>query len=394
MNNRQDGRTVSPETLTTHGGRHPERHSGFVNTPVYRGSTIIFRTLAELDDYSAPLRYGRNDNPTANALAELVSELEGAAGSVIAPSGLAAISTALTTVLSAGDEVLITDSAYEPTRIFSTGELNRFGITARYYDPRIGGDIGSLMTDKTKAVFCESPGSLTFEVQDLPAIAAAAKAKGAAVIVDNSWASPLYYHPLSMGADLVLHAGTKMFVGHSDVMIGTVSANEAWWPKLKRTYRLFGSYASPDDCFLTARGIRTLAIRMKEHSARSTALASWLESHPLVEEVYHPALPSHPDHALWKRDFSGAGSLFAMRLKPAARSAIAAMVDGFELFSMGYSWGGYESLCIPFDPRNGRTAKAWTADGNMFRVHVGLEDIEDLKRDMAAALDRYQAALA
>lgn len=392
MSSEQKRSNRAVETIVTHGGRHPEDHHGYVNTPVYRGSTVIFKTLAELDDYSRPLRYGRNDNPTVMALAELISELEGAAGTVLAPSGLAAISTALLAVLSSGDDVLITDSAYEPTRTFASEGLARLGIGVRYYDPRIGGDIADLIQPNTKAIFTESPGSLTFEVQDLKAIVDIAHARGAAVIVDNSWASPVYFNPLAHGADLVLHAGTKMFVGHSDVMIGTVSANAAWWPKLKRTHRIFGTTVSPDDAYLMARGMRTLAIRMKEHSARSIEMATWLAAQPDVLEVYHPALPSNPGHAIWQRDFTGAGSLFAFRLAPKPRTAIAAMVDGFEQFSMGYSWGGFESLCIPFDPKKIRTATSWSAEGNMFRMHVGLEDIGDLKADIGAALERYRSA--
>lgn len=387
----KDGKAASPETTLTHGGRSPGRHFGFVNTPVYRGSTIVFRTVAELDDYNAPFRYGRNDNPTVSDVCGLVSELEGAAGTVLAPSGLAAISTALLAVLESGDEVLVTDTAYEPTRVFCTETLARFGIAARFYDPRVGAGIAGLLTERTKAILVESPGSLTFEVQDLPAIAAVAHARNIAVLVDNSWASPLFHQPLALGADIVMHAGTKMFVGHSDCMIGTISANAAYLPRLKRTHRLLGVYVSPDDAFLMARGMRTLAIRMKEHNQRGIELAGWLASQPLVEEVYHPALPGSPDHALWQRDFSGAGSLFAFRLAAAPRSSIAAMLDHMSLFAMGYSWGGYESLCIPFDPRRIRTAVPFTAPGNMFRIHVGLEGIEDLKADLAAGLARYAA---
>jgi cystathionine beta-lyase len=382
---------AAPETILTHSGRASSAHSGYVNMPVFRGSTILFDTLDELDDYRAPLRYGRNDNPTTTALADLVSELEGAAGTVICPSGLSAVSTALFAAVSAGDELLVTDSAYDPTRVFSTEGLSRFGVATRFYDPRIGAGIAGLLTDRTKAIFVESPGSLTFEMQDLPAIAQAAHARGVTVIVDNSWASPLFHNPLKLGADMVMHAATKMFVGHSDAMVGTVSANEALWPRLKRTHRILGVATSPDDSYLTLRGMRTLALRMKHHHAQSLAFAQWLEDHPLVEEVYHPALASHPDHAIYRRDFTGAGSLFTFRIAKRSRDALAAMVDGFALFGMGYSWGGYESLCIPFDPSNIRTAVPWTADGQLFRVHVGLEDIDDLKADMAAALDRYRA---
>jgi cystathionine beta-lyase len=390
-NHGKSGTPASLATVLTHGGRASDEHLGFVNMPVFRGSTILFKSLDELEDYKAPYRYGRNDNPTTRVLCELISELEGAAGTIVAPSGLSAVSTALLAAVSAGDELLMTDSAYEPTRTFANEGLARFGVTTRYYDPRIGAGIAELFTDKTKAIFVESPGSLTFEMQDLPAIAEAAHARGITVIVDNSWATPLFHRPLELGADMVMHAATKMFVGHSDAMVGTVSANEKLWGRLKRTHRILGVAVSPDDSYLTLRGLRTLAVRMKHHNEAALAFAAWLEGQPEVEEVYHPALPSHPDHAIFKRDFSGAGSLFAFRLTQRSRDALAAMVNGFELFGMGYSWGGYESLCIPFNPSNIRTAVPWNAPGQMFRVHVGLESLDDLKADMAAALERYRA---
>jgi cysteine-S-conjugate beta-lyase len=385
-------KTASLETIVTHAGRHPEQHWGYVNTPVYRGSTILFPTLDALESTEPRFDYGRTGNPSSAAVEDLVSELEGAAGTVLAPSGLSAISLALMTVLSSGDDVLITDSAYQPTRRVSDGVLTRMGISVRYYDPRAGQTIESLLTNKTRAVFVESPGSLTFEMQDLPAIAALAKARDIAVIVDNSWATPIFHNPLALGADIVVHAGTKMFVGHSDTMFGTASANEKWFKELKNTHVRLGLCASPDDCFLAARGLRTLAIRMKEHSERSTALAEWLEGQPGVRQVVHPALPSHPDHALFQRDFRGAGSVFSVLLEPRPRAALAAMVNGFELFAMGWSWGGYESLCLPIHPEKIRTAVKWEEPGPMLRIHTGLEGPDDLKADLAAGLERYRAA--
>lgn len=382
----------SVETILTHGGRTTSEQFGFVNTPVFRGSTVVFKTLDELDDHDAPYRYGRNDNPTARSVAAIVTELEGAKGTVLAPSGLAAISTALLAVVSAGDEILVTDSVYEPTRLFCSDMLRRFGVTTRYYDPRIGAGIAGLITERTRAIFAESPGSLTFEVQDLPAIAAVANSGGIALIVDNSWATPLYLKPLALGADIVVHAGTKMFVGHSDAMFGTASANEAFWPQLTRTHRRLGVSVAPDDAFLAARGLRTLAIRMKEHEARALELARWLEGQPTVRQVFHPALEQHPDHAIWKRDFAGSGSLFSVLLEPAPREAVAAMVNDFRLFGMGYSYGGYESLCLPIHPERIRTAVDWNALGDMFRFHVGFEGMDDLKADLQAGLDRYRAA--
>ncbi|HEY9013054.1 MAG TPA: cystathionine beta-lyase [Devosia sp.] len=379
----------SQETILTHTGRHPEQHFGYVNTPVYRGSTILFPTLDELESTKPRFDYGRTGNPSERSVSELVTELEGGAGTMLCPSGLSAISTALLSVLQAGDHLLITDSAYGPTRRVANSVLSRLGIRQEFYDPRIGAGIAELFTDKTKAVFVESPGSLTFEVQDLPAIVAAAKARDAYVIVDNSWATPLYHRPLDLGADLVLHAGTKMFVGHSDAMFGTVTANSRAWPALKETAIALGVCASPDDIFLAARGLRTLAIRMKEQSARALDLATWLERQPGVRAVHHPALPSHPDHALFRRDFSGSGSVFSILLDPAPREKLAAMLDGLQLFGMGWSWGGYESLLLPIHPEKVRTAVDWKAEGNMLRVHVGLEGLEDLRADLAAGLARY-----
>jgi cystathionine beta-lyase len=385
-------RKPSPETILTHTGRQTGEHFGFVNTPVFRGSTVLFKTIDDLDNHDHPYRYGRTGNPSTRAVETVITELEGAKGTVLAPSGLSAVSTALLSVLAAGDELLVTDSVYEPTRLFCSETLKRLGITTRFYDPRIGAGIADLVTERTKAIFAESPGSLTFEVQDLPAIAKVANPRGIALVVDNSWATPLYLKPLALGADIVIHAGTKMFVGHSDAMFGTVSANDHYWSQLARTHRLMGICASPDDAFLAARGLRTLAIRMKEHEARALELARWLEGQPTVRQVFHPALEQHPDHAIWKRDFSGSGSLFSVLLEPAPREAVAAMVNDFELFGMGYSWGGYESLCLPIHPERIRTAVDWNALGDMFRIHVGFEAIEDLKADLQAGLDRYRAA--
>src|SRR3569623_1665934 len=383
---------VSPETILTHAGRAPAEIRGYVNTPVYRGSTIVFPTLDALEDPAPRFDYGRTGNPSSAAVEEIVTQLEGAAGTVVAPSGLAATSLALMTVLSAGDELLMTDSAYGPTRRVSDGVLSRMGITIRYFNPRVGGGIAGLITDKTKAIFVESPGSLTFEIQDLPAIAAGAVPRGSAIIADNSWATPLYYNPLALGADIVVHAGTKMFVGHSDVMFGTASANERWFKRLKDTSIRLGLCASPDDCFLAARGLRTLAVRMKEHSARSTEIAGWLEGQAGVAKVIHPALPSHPDHAVFERDFRGAGSGFSIMLEPKPRAALAAMVDGFTMFGLGWSWGGYESLALPSHPEKIRTATKWAEPGTMLRLHIGLEGLDDLKADLAAGLSRDRAA--
>ncbi|WP_417581323.1 cystathionine beta-lyase [Pelagibacterium sp.] len=376
------------ETFLTHGGRDPSAQHGFVNTPVYRGSTVIFDTLADLDDTKIRYRYGRQGTPLTDGLESMITELEGAAATVLTPSGVSAISLAFLTCLSVGDEVLITDSVYQPTRNFADNILKRLGITVRYFDPRLGRAIADLVSDNTRAVFLESPGSLTFEIQDLPAICQALAGRDIAVLVDNSWATPLFYKPLSLGADIVIHSGTKMFVGHSDVMMGTVSANEAYREKLAHTHYTFGLTASPDDTYLATRGMRTLGVRMKEHQARALELAHWLEQRSETT-VFHPALPSHPDHAVFKRDFAGSGCLFSFTLPPAPRDAIAAMVDAMAVFGMGYSWGGFESLILPTDPRPIRTSVPWELEGNLFRVHVGFEDIDDLKADLDSGIARY-----
>lgn len=354
---------------------------------------MVFETLDELEDHNIRYRYGRQGTPLTTGLEDVISELEAAEGTVLTPSGLAAICVALSSCLSSGDELLVTDSVYEPTRIFCETMLKRQGITIRYFDPRIGADIGEFVSERTRAIFLESPGSLTFELQDIPAIVAAVDTRDITILVDNSWATPLYCNPLSLGADIVIHSGTKMFAGHSDVMIGTASANAKALPALRKTHRALGQIASPDDAFLTMRGMRTLSVRMKEHQSRALELAAWLERRSDGMKVLHPGLESHSDHAIFQRDFSGSGSLFSIILPQAPREAIAAMVDDMALFGMGYSWGGFESLILPSWPRKIRTATPWNEPGNLFRIHVGFEDIDELKADLDSGLKRYFSIL-
>ncbi|VAW20273.1 Cystathionine beta-lyase [hydrothermal vent metagenome] len=381
------------QTLLTHLGRWPERHFGTVNAPVTRASTILFPDMETLNNHSQPYTYGRRGTPSSEAVEEIVTALEKGKGTRLTPSGLSALSCAIMSVVKAGDEILVSDSAYEPTRMFCDKILAPMGVTARYFDPRAGADIAETASDQTRAVLVESPGSLTFEIQDLPAISSALTGRDIAIIVDNTWATPLYYQPLKLGADISVHAGTKMFVGHSDAMFGTITANEKYWPQLLETHGFLGLCAAPDDCFLAARGLRTLAIRMKEHQSRALEIASWLESHDLVTRVLHPGLASHPDHKIFARDFSGSGSLFSFELVAGSQQAVAAMVDDLALFGLGYSWGGFESLILPVKLGANRTIVPWQSKNPLVRLHIGLEDIDDLKADLAAGLERYRAAL-
>ncbi|CAH1668428.1 cystathionine beta-lyase [Chelatococcus asaccharovorans] len=375
-------------------GRHPDEHFGFVNPPVVHGSTVLSPTMADLTGHTGRYSYGRRGSPTMGALEEALMALEGkeSAGVVLCPSGLAAVSTALLSCLKAGDHLLMTDSVYGPTRNFCDGVLRRFGVETTYYDPQVGADIAQFLKSNTRAVFTESPGSQSFEMQDIPAIAAVAHAHGALVLTDNTWATPLFYAAHAHGADIAIQAATKYLGGHSDVMSGAVSANAAAWPALKRTWGDLGVTVAPDDVFLVLRGLRTLPLRMARHHEAGLEMARWLSGHPEVQRVLHPALPSDPGHALFLRDYRGASGLFSIVLQPGPEEAVAALLDGLALFGMGYSWGGFESLAIPFDCAPLRTATQWAPGGPTLRLHIGLEDLDDLKADLGQGLERFAAA--
>jgi cystathionine beta-lyase len=372
-------------------GRDAEFSQGFINVPPFRGSTVLYPDVATLKSRGQRFTYGTRGTPTTEALCSAWSDLSGAVGTVLLPSGLAAVVVALMTALSAGDHLLMTDSAYEPSRTFADKSLRRFGIETTYYDPTIGAGIDALMRPNTRAVLTESPGSQTLEVQDIPAIAEVAHARGACVILDNTWATPLFFSPHAHGADLAIEAGTKYLSGHADLLLGLVSANEAWFERLHRTTHLMAIPPGAEDVFLALRGLRTLELRLREAERQGLALAQWLEHRPEVLRVIHPALPDHPGHALWKRDFSGSSGLFSIVLKPASEAAVAAMLDGLELFGLGYSWGGYESLALPFDCTAVRTATRFAPGGPTVRFSVGLEDIEDLKADLDRGFARLRA---
>lgn len=375
---------LKPETRLVTAGRSAAEFHGFVNPPVYHASTVLYPNAADLVAHRARYQYGRRGTPTSEALENALREIEGpgCAGVSLLPSGAAAVSTALLSVLSAGDHLLITDSVYRPTRNFADAILKRYGVETTYYDPLIGDGIASLFRPNTRAVFVEAPGSQSFEMQDIPAIARVAHDRGALVLMDNTWATPLFFRAFEHGVDLSIQAGTKYIGGHSDIMFGTVSANEKALPKLKDTVTTFGLCVGPDDIYLALRGLRTLSVRLERHQKSAIEIAHWFEQRPEVLRVLHPALPSHPGHAIWKRDFTGASGLFSIVLKPTAEKAVHAFCDALSLFGMGFSWGGYESLVILFDCAGYRTATNWAPGGPCLRFHIGLEDTGDLIADL------------
>lgn len=386
-------RALKVETDLVVAGRDPHAHFGFVNPPVYHGSTVLYPDVKTLKSRNQPYVYGRRGTPTTTALETAIDTLEGSAGTALTPSGMNAISTALLSVVKSGDHVLVTDSVYQPTRLFCNTVLARLGVETEYYDPLIGGGIKDLMRPETSVVFTESPGSQTFEMQDIPAIADIAHKAGACVMMDNTWATALNYKPLDFGVDLSIQAGTKYIVGHSDVMMGAISANAHYWPALHETHNTLGLCLGPDDVYLAQRGLRTMKVRLDHHEAAALEIAAWFEARPEVARVLHPGLASHPQHALFKRDFKGSSGLFSLVLNPVSEPALHAFLDALTLFGMGYSWGGYESLVVPFDCSSYRTATKPEFEGPTLRFHIGLESTDDLKADIVQAFTAMHQTL-
>ncbi|MDB5360893.1 MAG: cystathionine beta-lyase [Rhodospirillales bacterium] len=384
------------ETRLAHAGRSPRDHHGVVNPPVYHASTILQPSLAAWEAAGKPgydgYLYGRFGTPTTRSFETAIAELYGADDAVAVSSGLAAIAVAMTAHTKTGDHVLVTDSAYFPCRKFCETVLRKYGVAISYYDPTVGAGIADLIRPETSLIVTESPGSVTFEIQDIPAIVAAAHARGVKVMTDNTWATALYFNPLDHGVDVVVEAATKYISGHSDVMIGLVAGRGTDTPRLRATAGALGNCSGPDDLYLAQRGLRTMAVRIARNQANGLALARWLQTRPEVARVLHPALPDHPGHALWQRDFRGASGLFSIVLHPVEKPALAAFLDGLKLFGMGASWGGYESLIMPADPRALRSATSWDMPGQLLRIHAGLEDPGDLIADLESGFERLAQA--
>jgi cysteine-S-conjugate beta-lyase len=384
-------------TLLMQGGRSPEFTGGVVNPPVWRASTHLYADVASLEagktsDNERAFFYGRRGSPTQWALEDALTLLEpGAAGTMLYPSGVAAIAGALLAILKPGDVLLMSDNAYDPSRNLANGMLKRLGIETRYFDPMLGADIASLFCPNTRAILLEAPGSLTFEVQDVPAICAAAKAYAGTqeivTLLDNTWATPMFFTAIDKGVDMTILAATKYIVGHSDVMLGTVTTHDRYWKQLRNTARDLGQIVSPDDAYLASRGLRTLALRMKAHEAAALKVAHWLAAREDVAKVLHPALPGSVGHEFWQRDFTGSSGLFSFVLG-ADKAAADRFVDALSLFGIGYSWGGFESLALPVHPEKFRSATAWRPTQGVVRLQIGLEDVDDLIADLDQAFEK------
>jgi cysteine-S-conjugate beta-lyase len=392
MSSKRALRAEAPETKVVHAARAPHENFGFVNPPVFRGSTVLFPTAAKFWSGDQPYTYGRSSTPTVRSLEEAIAEVEGGSACVLTTSGYQAVSTAILAFVKAGDHLLMVDSVYQPTRKFCDQMLAKLGVETTYYDPLIGARIAELVRPNTRLIFTESPGSQTFEVQDIPAIARVTAERGLWLLMDNTWASPLYFKPFEHGVDVSIQAATKYIVGHADAVLGAITCNARAAKHVAQTKELLGICPGSEETFLGMRGLRTLATRLHQHHRSGLDIARWLEGRPEVARVLHPGLPSHPQHDIWKRDFRGASGLFSIVLEPASTQAVAALLDGLELFGMGLSWGGYESLIIPFDATSYRTATHWRPQGPTLRLHIGLEAVDDLRADLEAGFERLIGA--
>lgn len=384
-------------TLLVSLGRDPKRDSGSVNPPVHRTSTVIFPDYATFAAYEEGkiehIGYGRNGSPTTQGLEKTLATLEGADRAIITASGLAAITTTIFALMNSGEHILVPDSVYSSARLFFQHELPRMGVEVQFYDPTIGAGIEKLVKKNTKIIYAESPGSLTFEMQDLPALAKAAHASSALLVSDNTWATPLLMRPFDLGVDVSIHSATKYIAGHSDLVMGAIMCREELHKTIKRAHRNIGAVSGGDNAYLALRGLRTIAVRLKQHQEHALEVAKWLQTVPEVKRVLYPALPEDPGHALWKRDMTGATSLFAVEIEKADTASLTAMLDGLEHFGMGFSWGGYESLIIAYDPSTMRSAtKQWEKPTTLLRIHIGLEAPKDLIADLDAGFKRLRAA--
>lgn len=375
------GKKLGINTRLAHDGYSPMDYHGFVNPPVVRASTVLFSDATTMATGNQKYTYGTRGTPTSDALCAAVDALEGSAGTVCVPSGLAAVTIPLLAFLSPGDHALLVDTIYNPTRHFADTMLKRLGVEVEYYDPEIGAGIAALLRPNTKVVFTESPGSNTFEVQDIPAIVAEVRKTDAIVMMDNTWATPIYFRPLDFGVDISIHASTKYPTGHSDILFGTVSANERCWPKLLEAHGALGLCTSPDDSYQVLRGMRTMGIRLEHHRKSALEIAQWLEAHPAVSQVLHPALESHPGHAIWKRDFKGSSGVFSFVLAEGGSAQARQFLDALSIFGLGYSWGGYESLALEVNVKD-RTVTRPPYAGALIRLQIGVEEVADLIADL------------
>ena len=382
-----DPKRLKPATRLSHLGRDYSEH-GMVNPAVYHASTVLFPDAQSLYDRSTPYTYGRKGTPTSRAVETAIAELEGGHDCRVTPSGLAAITTALLAFLKTGDHLLMTDAVYWPARQLCDGLLKNLGIETTYYDPLIGKGIAALIRANTRVVYMESPGSQTMEIQDVAAIAEAAHKAGALAFIDNTWGAGHYFKAFDHGCDVSIQAATKYIVGHSDAMLGSVVCTKDTWAQFNETYETMGMFAGPDDMYLALRGLRTMDVRLERHQKNAAIVAEWLRGQDAVDTVLYPALSNAPGHEMWKRDFTGASGLFSIILKPVAEEAVGKFLNGLELFGMGYSWGGFESLVVPFKPH--RTATNWTAEGPCLRFHIGLESPDDLISDLKQGFKRLQ----